>query len=273
MKNITTIERIAMQKTAIKKTAMEKTAIAKITAKITTTALLLFLLLFTLTTNLKAQAVQDNSKSGFFAGFVVLDGFQVDSTKSITTSETTSYRVTHYSNEINEIRAYAHPIYATSDLRHIIETLLKANCETGATDVIIDNINTAFSLTQLDSFDEGSETGEFSPVTATGDGIGTVSGFFPTGTEAGETSYCRTYFYGGLAAERTLFTDYEVTADSGTPQLSAESDKLNGIGLQFGYRGEKWRASFTHYTGTGGDHELTNSLVILADYFFGEIFC
>ena len=30
MKNITTIERIAMQKTAIKKTAMQKTAIAKI---------------------------------------------------------------------------------------------------------------------------------------------------------------------------------------------------------------------------------------------------
>ena len=85
MKNITTIERIAMQKTA---------NIAKITAKITTTALLFFLALFTLTTNLKAQAVQDNSKSGFFAGFVVLDGFQVDSTKSITTSETTSYRVT-----------------------------------------------------------------------------------------------------------------------------------------------------------------------------------
>ena len=273
MKNITTIERIAMQKTAIKKTNMQKTTIAKITAKITTTALLFFLALFTLTTNLKAQAVQDNSKSGFFAGFVVLDGFQVDSTKSITTSETTSYRVTHYSNEINEIRAYAHPIYATSDLRHIIETLLKANCETGATDVIIDNINTAFSLTQLDSFDEGSETGEFSPVTATGDGIGTVSGFFPTGTEAGETSYCRTYFYGGLAAERSpLFSaEYEVTPDSGTPQVSAESDKLSGVGLQFGYRWEKWRASFTHYTGQGGDHEFTNSLVI-ADYFFSREF-
>ena len=58
-----------------------KTAIAKTTAKITTTALLFFLALFTLTTNLKAQAVQDNSKSGFFAGFVVLDGFQVDSNK------------------------------------------------------------------------------------------------------------------------------------------------------------------------------------------------
>ena len=35
-----------------------KTATAKITAKITTTALLFFLALFTLTTNLKAQAVQ-----------------------------------------------------------------------------------------------------------------------------------------------------------------------------------------------------------------------
>ena len=40
MKNITTIERIAMQKTAIKKTAMQKTTIAKTTAKITTTAFL-----------------------------------------------------------------------------------------------------------------------------------------------------------------------------------------------------------------------------------------
>ena len=102
MKNITT-EQKSMKNIEIMKniTAIEKTAIAKITAnitakitaKITATALLFFLALFTLTTNLKAQAVQDNSKSGFFAGFVVLDGFQVDSTKSVTTSETTSYRV------------------------------------------------------------------------------------------------------------------------------------------------------------------------------------
>ena len=103
MKNITTIERIAMQKTAMQKTAIAKKS--KVTAKITTTALLFFLALFTLTTNLKAQAVQDNSKSGFFAGFVVLDGFQVDSTKSVSTSPTTSYRVTSYANETREIIA------------------------------------------------------------------------------------------------------------------------------------------------------------------------
>ena len=52
---------------------------------------------------------------------------------------------------------------------------------------------------------------------------------------------------------------------------TTESDKLSGIGLQFGYRWEKWRASFTHYTGQGGDNELTNSL-IMADYFFQEKF-
>ena len=282
MKNITTIERIAMQKTAIK-----KTAIAKITAKITTTALLFFLALFTLTTNLKAQAVQDNSKSGFFAGFVVLDGFQVDSTKSITASETTSYRVTGYDDETREIKADAAAIYdTTSGIRPIvlspgIEALFKANCQTNANVVSVGGINYTFAVSVLNSFDAGTATGDSSPVTATGDNPYTITQSstyqqFPSGLDSqnitGYQSYCYQYFYGGLAAERTpLFSEYEVTADSGTPQVSAESDKLSGIGLQFGYRGEKWRASFTHYTGTGGDHELTNSLV-MADYFFSREF-
>ena len=61
-----------------------------------------------------------------------------------------------------------------------------------------------------------------------------------------------------LSSGRNLFTDYKVTDDSPPvePQVSTESDKLSGIGLQFGYRWEKWRASFTHYTGTG---ETTSS--------------
>ena len=49
-------------------TAMQKTAIAKITAKITTTALLLFLALFTLTTCLKAQESGQTRKQGWFVG-------------------------------------------------------------------------------------------------------------------------------------------------------------------------------------------------------------
>ena len=60
MKNITTIERTAMEKTAITK---------NITAKIKTTALLFFLALFTLTTNLKAQeSGQQARKQGWFVG-------------------------------------------------------------------------------------------------------------------------------------------------------------------------------------------------------------
>ena len=102
MKNITTIKKTALASKlafASKIAFASKTAMKKITAKITTTALLFFLALFTLTTNLKAQAVQDNSKSGFFAGFVYLQGFQVDTTKNISESTvTTSYEVTGISD-------------------------------------------------------------------------------------------------------------------------------------------------------------------------------
>ena len=256
---------------------IEKTAIAKITAKITTTALLFFLALFTLTTNLKAQAVQDNSKSGFFAGFVYLQGFQVDSTKSITTSPTTSYRVTGYEeDETTRIDATEGNPHRTDLAENTgVRALFSTNCETGETSV--DSNGTYHTVAPtLGSFSPGRKptadqltNGDATVTLLDSDGSSFLSGFAD-----GETSYCYRYFYGDLSAERSpLFsTEYEVTADSGTPQLSAESDKLSGIGLQFGYRGEKWRASFTHYTGQGGDHELTNSLVIVDYFFSGEFF-
>ena len=236
------------------------------------------MLLFTLTTNLKAQAVQNNSKSGFFAGFVYLQGFQVDSTKSVTTSPTTSYRVTGYANdETTRIDAtgVSHLDSSTTD-QIGVKNLLSASCETGETSVVESNGQYNFP-TDLEgtfsSFDPGRKptlaeiTNEDATVTKNHD----VTNPFPNGI-AGETSYCYQYFYGNLSSGRNLFTEYEVTPDSGTPpQVSTESDKLSGVGLQFGYRWEKWRASFTHYTGQGGDNELTNSLVI-ADYFFQEKF-
>ena len=276
MKNITTIERIAMQKTAMQKTAMEKTSIEKITAKITTTALLFFLALFTLTTNLKAQAVQDNSKSGFFAGFVVLDGFQVDSTKSITTSETTSYRVTGYEDdETTRIEVTLSENITDTALRAGLTALFSANCETGATS-INSNGEYSFTLDYFRSFDPGqkptSEQIADNDATVT---LNSTANPFPTGYTPGETSHCFTHF-SSSARTSFVFSDYSVSGDSqeqvAAASSSTESDKLSGIGLQFGYRGEKWRASFTHYTGQGGDNELTNSLV-MADYFFsGEFF-
>ena len=270
MKNITAIERIAMQKTAIQ----------KITAKITTTALLFFLALFTLTTNLKAQAVQDNSKSGFFAGFVVLDGFQVDSNKSITTSETTSYRVTGYEDdETTRIEVTLSENITDTALRAGLTALFSANCETGATS-INSNGEYSFALDYFRSFDPGQKPTSADIANPNNDATVTLNSTanpFPTGLADGETSYCYRYFYGDLSSDRTafVFDDYSVSGDSqeqvAAASSSTESDKLSGIGLQFGYRWEKWRASFTHYTGQGGDNELTNSLVI-ADYFFQEKF-
>ena len=154
------MEKSIMEKTAIGnittvgKTTVEKTTIAKITAKITTTALLFFLALFTLTTNLKAQAVQDNSKSGFFAGFVYLQGFQVDSSKSISESTATiSYEVTSYTDETTDIIADAASVYDNLAVSSGIEALLKANCETRATTVTVGGIDYRFLRTVLNSFD------------------------------------------------------------------------------------------------------------------------
>ena len=59
LKNITTIENI---------TIIEKTTIKKITAKITATALLFFLALFSLTTCLVAQESGQERKTGWFVG-------------------------------------------------------------------------------------------------------------------------------------------------------------------------------------------------------------
>ena len=190
---------------------------------------------------------------------------------SYSSTKGTSYRVTGYSPETTRIDATDGP--DRSDIVGI-RALFSANCETGETSIDI-NEEYYFVAENFSSFSSG-EKPTAEQIT---NGDATVTALDPegipfrTGVREGETSHCFQYFYGDLAAERTLFTEYEVTPDSGTPpQVSAESDKLSGIGLQFGYRGEKWRASFTHYTGTGGDHELTNSLVIVDYFFSGEFF-
>ena len=265
IKNITTVE----------KTNIEKTTTAKITAKITATALLFFLLLFTLTTNLKAQAVQEDSKSGFFAGFVYLQGFQVDSSKSISESTvTTSYEVTGYSDATTRIEVtYLNEHLINTAVREGISALFKANCETGATSAD-SNGQYSFLAESFDSFSPGRKP--TSADIANGDATVTyhsTANPFPSGVVNTETSHCYTYF---SSSDRTSFVFDEYSVSMDTPQITpasstTESDKLSGIGLQFGYRWEKWRASFTHYTGQGGDNELTNSLVI-ADYFFQEKF-
>ena len=162
-------------------------------------------------------------------------------------------------------------------VRQGISALFSANCETGATS-INSNGQYSFLAESFDSFSPGKKptAEQIADEDATVTLSDTDGNLFRTGVGDTYTSHCYRYFYGDLSSARTsfVFSDYSVSADS-QEQVAAssttESDKLSGVGLQFGYRGEKWRASFTHYTGTGGDHELTNSLVV-ADYFFQEKF-
>ena len=95
----------------MKKTAMQKTAIAKITAKITTTALLFFLLLFTLTTNLRAQeSGQQARKQGWFVGVSPFSfiGAEIKTSRTTTTevdvvagAATFDYQATIVSHFVN----------------------------------------------------------------------------------------------------------------------------------------------------------------------------
>ncbi len=234
-----------------------------------------------------------SSKQGFFVGIVYLNGFKVDSTKTVTTKKDTiaSYKRKGYSAVTSEIIADASTFWddtAPFGLSHSngIEALLKKSCEemtTEAVSVEADGRTYFYGRESLFSFDAGTSRGEGTSVTTTGDGSGTVSNNFPSGNgnNGQDTNYCYSYFYGDASAPRTIFVDsdyseYKVTEDSApvsqvTNSSSSKGDSISGIGLQFSFRWEKWRASLTHFTGSGGANELTNTLV-MADYFVNKDF-
>ncbi len=221
---------------------------------------------------LQAQA-NGSSKLGFFAGFVYLNGFKVDSSTKTT-------RVTNAINSIADATRTSYkfigysPIITTSsiDVKFIhlnyinnvklgIAKVVVANCETGAT------TDGKYSLTRtnLNSFDVG-----------TSDSV--------TKTDSSGAPFLTSNACKNHLDTITLLDNFTVTTDdivrgsitTTTPQTTAstptnESDKLSGIGLQFGFRWEKWRASLTHFTGKGGANELANTLV-MADYFVNKDF-
>ncbi len=245
--------------------------------------------------NLQAQAVQSSSKQGFFVGIAYLNGFKVDSTKTTKaiTNTVTGYRVKDYSAITSEIKADASTFFYENQLTgsyhyNGIETLFEKSCEQiGVTAVDVDGRTYSYKQKTMDSFDAGTSIGERTSVTTTGDGPGTIvqngvqNGLFPTGNDVQYPNYCYSYFYGVASQGRSIptFSAYstdEVTEDSApVPQVtnssSSKGDSISGIGLQFSFRWEKWRASLTHFTGSGGDNDLANTLV-MADYFVNKDF-
>ncbi len=226
--------------------------------------------------NLQAQS-SVSTKQGFFAGIVYLQGFGVDTTKTSTNSAT-GFRISGYRDATSRIDTN---FKISGVIPAGIKALMKANCERDATTVTQPDGVYSFREGFFSSFTAGARPSiadlndPLNDATVTGLNINIPSRNFRTGLTEGETSYCYRYFYGDLSHERTAinFSAYDVTADtlSKSSLPSTKSDALNGVGLQVGWRGEKWRASLTHFTGKGGTNELVNT-VVMAEYFFHEEF-
>ncbi len=224
-----------------------------------------------------------STKQGFFAGIVYLQGFGVDTTKTSTTS--TSYRINGYGDATSRIDLTGGNPYwdngtlenpnLTGITRLIVYALLSANCESGSTNGV--NAENTISPDYFSSFTEGKKPTQvqLDSGDATVNKLDTNGNLFRTGKKVNQTSHCYRYFYGDLSNGRTpiVFSAYEIaTPDSPSASVTnTESDEIKGVGLQFGFRWEKWRASLTHFTGKGGANEFVNT-VVMADYFFHEEF-
>ena len=214
MKNIEVMKNI----TTIKKTNMEKTTIAKITAKITTTALLFFLALFTLTTNLKAQAQegqagqqkeQQAKKGGWFIGFTpyLLGLSEQKSSSTIVSNPTGS---TMDSGE------FSFTAVAPTDIE-----LSSAGAQADAQDAGVRVCETGFA--NADGSNTGYNVNQFSPNNRDYDRNDYLYG-------NDHSTHCRDYF-AGLLAIATKPVDF--VAPSASPK--AATAKWSGAGLQFGY--------------------------------------
>ncbi len=223
--------------------------------------------------NLQAQSLNDQSsvstKQGFFAGIVYLQGFGVDTTKTSTSSA--GYRITgNYSNYETGIDATGGNPFAQALTITGIRTLVEKNCEGSDISIDIAGDGEYYFRQNFDSFDSGAKND--ATVTRSSPTISFLVGLLDTDTGLYPKSHCERYFYGDLSSDREtiIFSAYSVTADSPSASVTnTESDEIKGVGLQFGWRGEKWRASLTHFTGKGGANELVNT-VVMAEYFFHE---
>ena len=255
MKNITTIERTAMEKTAIEKTAMQK---------ITTTALLFFLALFTLTTNLKAQeSGQQARKQGWFVGVSPFSfiGAEIKTSRTTTTAVDTAfgsaasfeYEATIDSLQ-NNTRGTPNGVITDAEAEQSLIRGAIALCRRGAatTDRIVDTV----------SLDPNSAVNTDYPTTDTANYYIGYYGGYRTDNEI-TTKIC------DLPASDPLPSVSDGTTDS----LPSESVKsLQGaLAIQFGYNLEKYRVSLTNFSNKAGANRLTNN-VLLADWFLAPGF-
>ena len=237
LKNITTIDNI---------TIIGKTTTKNITAKITATALLFFLALFTLTTNLMSQ-----EKQGWFVG---VSPYFLGAEIKTTTEHTT----------LTEI--------VTEGTRNLEATSVAFTASTTDRVQVLGPTNEA--LPSSDHYDNLVRDAVLE-VCADGayDSTGTYSGrdFDATSNRGpaaanGSVDACSNHFQELADSFYKLLTG--VTVDSATLSFSTTSENtpLTGNGLQLGYNFEKFRVSLNSHLWSAGENKLDSQLLLL-DYF------
>ena len=213
-----------------------------------------FLLLFTLTTNLKAQAQegqqagqqkeQQAKKGGWFVGFTpYLLGLSEQKSSSSITNLTPVGSTVDSGGEF-KFTAVLPPDFSTAG--EIAVQALEATariCETGSAST--DGSNTNFDGFQF-ALDDGNWNGSIYP--------------------SGSFTHCQNHF-AGLLADAIQAVDSVPTASP-----KAATAKWSGAGLQFGYEfPEGDRFSLQLHNWKGGDIEVSSQMVVY-DYFLSKSF-
>ena len=224
----------------------------KITAKITTTALLFFLALFTLTTCLIAQESGQARKTGWFVGvspyFLGAEIKTTTENTTLTERYTTGTRtldatdVTFTASHVNRAEGVSSDgswVYS-SGYNDMAINAVRDICEDGIYDGDANNYN-------AQNFDATSNT----------DLVATANT---------DVSACFNHFQGLAASFSPSLTGVIVDSTSLSFSTTSENTPLTGNGLQLGYNFEKFRVSLNSHLWSAGENKLDSQLLLL-DYF------
>ena len=230
---------------------MKKTTIQKVTAKITTTALLFFLALFTLTTCLTAQESGQARKQGWFVG---VSPYFLGAEIKTTTENTT----------LTEIYTEGTRTLEATNVTLAASTTDRAE---GADDGGVPFYSSDYGNRAISAVEDICKDGNYDGTT--GDyysrTFDVISNTMPT-TTTGATDACFNHFQGLAASFSQLLTGVIVDSTSLSFSTTSENTPLTGNGLQLGYNFKKFRVSLNSHLWSAGESKLDSQLLLL-DYF------
>ena len=230
----------------MKKTTIENTTTKNITAKITATALLFFVALFTLTTNLMSQ-----EKQGWFVG--VSPYFLGAKIKTTTENTTLTER---YRERTRTLSAGVTYDVSTTDRVQVLGPTNEALPSSDHYDNLVRD-----AVLEVCADGAYDSTGTYS-----GRDFDATSNRGPAAKTNDSVDACYKHFQGLADSFYKLLTG--VTVDSATLSFSTTSENtpLTGNGLQLGYNFEKFRVSLNSHLWSAGENKLDSQLLLL-DYF------